>query len=25
MGFFILLLNDNFSECVLVCLNVFCY
>jgi hypothetical protein len=25
MGFFILLFNDNFSECVLVCLNVFCY
>ena len=25
MGFFILLFNANFSECVLVCLNVFCY
>jgi chromate transport protein ChrA len=25
MSFFILLFNNNFSECVLVCLNVFCY
>jgi hypothetical protein len=25
MGFFMLFFNDNFSECVLVCLNVFCY
>ena len=25
MGFFILLFNNNFSECVLVYLNVFCY
>ena len=25
IGFFILLFNDNFSECVLECLNIFCY
>jgi hypothetical protein len=25
MGFFMLFFNDNFSECVLVCLNVFYY
>jgi hypothetical protein len=25
IGFFILLFNDNFSEYVLVCLNIFCY